>query len=190
MGRPKLLINLSILKTSTPKLTKICALWVYGKKVRLTANPAQFPTTTGTFLMALPTAIRSRTTCAEVFSVRTISRRGITWAGLFSFRYEIFLVQQIKHQLQSFCAYLKMKYLMCKNKIERRHQRGVSLGAKGNFFCIIWIIVNISEAHKQDSINVFFKKKLSSIANTTIRQMTKLVLCDPRVRYDLLLPIK
>lgn len=32
--------------------------------------------------MIFPTVIKSRITCAEVFSVRTISKRGITWAGL------------------------------------------------------------------------------------------------------------
>lgn len=82
IGRPKFLISWSILKTSTPKLTRKCALWEYGKKVLFTANPVQFPTTTGTFFMVFPTVIRSRITWGEVLSVRIISSRGITWAGL------------------------------------------------------------------------------------------------------------
>lgn len=81
--------------------------------------------------MALPTAIRSRTTCAEVFSVRTISRRGITWAGLFNVQYEIILVQKIKPSVKMFKSRFKMKYLICKNKTERKHPRCVSLGVKG-----------------------------------------------------------
>ena len=84
MGRPKLLIALLILNTSTPKFTRRCAPCEYGKNDRLTAKPAQLPTTTGTFLMIFPTVMRSRITWADVFSGLTISRRGITWAGLFT----------------------------------------------------------------------------------------------------------
>jgi hypothetical protein len=62
MGRPKLRIALSILNTSTPKFTRICAPCEYGKNVRLTAKPVQLPTTTGTFLIIFPTVMRSRIT--------------------------------------------------------------------------------------------------------------------------------
>lgn len=75
---PKLVNTLSILNKSTPRLTKNCAPWEYGKKVLLTAKPVQLLTTTGTFLMVFPTEIRSRITCGDVLSVRTISSRGIT----------------------------------------------------------------------------------------------------------------
>lgn len=77
IGRPKLLINLSILNTSTPKLTNKWAPCEYGKNALFTAKPVQLPTTTGDFFMILPTVIRSRITWEEVLSVRTISKRGI-----------------------------------------------------------------------------------------------------------------
>jgi len=42
----------------------------------------QFPTTIGTFFIFFPTFIRSTIICGEVFSIQTISRSGITCAGL------------------------------------------------------------------------------------------------------------
>lgn len=47
----------------------MCALCLYGKKVRLTAKPVQFETTTGTFFIIFEIVIRSRITWGEVFSV-------------------------------------------------------------------------------------------------------------------------
>ena len=66
IGIPNLLTALSMRYGSVPCSTRNIAACVYGKNILLTANPVQFPTTTGVFLIFFPTSNRSTITWAEV----------------------------------------------------------------------------------------------------------------------------
>lgn len=79
MRMPNSVITRSTLKTSTPRFANMSAPCMYGKNVRLTAKPVQFLTTIGTFSMILANLRTSSITCLDVC---TISKSGITWAGL------------------------------------------------------------------------------------------------------------
>mmetsp|Transcript_16588 Transcript_16588/g.42740 ORF Transcript_16588/g.42740 Transcript_16588/m.42740 type:complete len:306 (+) Transcript_16588:527-1444(+) len=61
--------------------TRKWAAWPCGKYMRLTANPAQLPTTTGVFLMFFARPRSACRTSGAVDSVRMISSRGILCAG-------------------------------------------------------------------------------------------------------------
>ena len=78
MGIPNIIIARSMAYGSHPISTSTVALMVYGKKIRLTANPVQFPTTTGVFLICLLKPKVSTKICAGVASVRIISNSCMT----------------------------------------------------------------------------------------------------------------
>jgi hypothetical protein len=88
--------------------------------------------------MTLPTVIRSRITCAEVLFVRTISKRGIIWAGL-----------QIKKQSQK-----ESKEQFQKVIYNRIHKRTCAY----MWMCIIFLFPLKGKGNKKNELNNNLKK--------------------------------